>query len=128
MTQRDGAHELCLTSGSCDPPTTTETFSFTSHIAPKYCCYSPKQKQQNKSNNATSFLLRLVLVIQLPASDAVPQQMSAQRLLIYAYSCKEGQSPELGEVVSRLPQLLLLVPKHIPGINISLAAFIWGLW
>lgn len=124
MTQRDGAHELCLTSGSCDP------FSFTSHIAPKYCCYSPKQKQQNKSNNATSstsFLLRLVLVTQLPASDAVPQQMSAPRLLIYAYSCKEGQSPALGEVVSRLPQLLLLVPKHIPGINISLAAFIWGL-
>lgn len=50
-----------------------------------------------------------------------------QRLLIYAYSCKEGQSPALGEVVSRLSQLLLLVPKHIPGINISLAAFIWGL-
>ena len=56
-----------------------------------------------------------------------PAGARLKTLLGYAYFCKEDRPLALpGEVVSRLPQLLLLILQHVPEINISQAICSWG--
>lgn len=53
--------------------------------------------------------------------------MPASRLLVYMHFWKEDQPPLLmGELVPTLPQLLLLILKYAPEINISQAICSWG--